>query len=61
MKLCDPRDDPDDPSLMIAEFQEAPGTNPANRALQQLLEQTNWRERIYLIIDMPPSTGGKND
>lgn len=27
------------------------------QALQQLLEQTNWHELDYLIIDMPPGTG----
>lgn len=27
------------------------------QALTQLLEQTNWRELDYLIIDMPPGTG----
>ena len=27
------------------------------QALVQLLEQTNWRELDYLIIDMPPGTG----
>ncbi|HYD80017.1 MAG TPA: iron-sulfur cluster carrier protein ApbC [Paucimonas sp.] len=27
------------------------------QALQQLLEQTNWRDLDYLIIDMPPGTG----
>ncbi|MFI4939585.1 MAG: iron-sulfur cluster carrier protein ApbC [Burkholderiales bacterium] len=27
------------------------------QALQQLLEQTNWRDLDYLIIDLPPGTG----
>ena len=27
------------------------------QALQQLLEQTNWRDLDYLLIDMPPGTG----
>jgi ATP-binding protein involved in chromosome partitioning len=27
------------------------------QALQQLLEQTNWRDVDYLIVDMPPGTG----
>ncbi len=27
------------------------------QALQQLIEQTNWRDLDYLIVDMPPGTG----
>lgn len=27
------------------------------QALQQLLDQTNWRDLDYLLIDMPPGTG----
>ncbi|MEA5098305.1 MAG: iron-sulfur cluster carrier protein ApbC [Burkholderiaceae bacterium] len=29
----------------------------ASQALQQLIEQTNWRDLDYLIVDMPPGTG----
>ena len=29
----------------------------ATQALQQLIEQTNWRDLDYLIVDMPPGTG----
>ena len=28
-----------------------------SQALQQLVEQTNWRDLDYLIVDMPPGTG----
>ena len=28
-----------------------------SQALEQLLQQTNWRDLDYLIIDMPPGTG----
>ena len=41
--------DPDDPMVWRGPM--------ASGALQQLLEQTNWRDLDYLIVDMPPGTG----
>ena len=41
--------DPDEPMVWRGPM--------VTQALQQLLEQTNWRELDYLIIDMPPGTG----
>lgn len=41
--------DPDEPMVWRGPM--------ASGALQQLMEQTNWRELDYLIVDMPPGTG----
>lgn len=41
--------DPDEPMVWRGPM--------ASGALQQLLEQTNWRDLDYLIVDMPPGTG----
>ncbi|MCC2960664.1 iron-sulfur cluster carrier protein ApbC [Massilia sp. IC2-278] len=41
--------DPDEPMVWRGPM--------VTQALQQLLEQTNWRELDYLIVDMPPGTG----
>jgi ATP-binding protein involved in chromosome partitioning len=41
--------DPDEPMVWRGPI--------VTQALQQLLEQTNWRELDYLIVDMPPGTG----
>ena len=41
--------DPDEPMVWRGPL--------VTQALQQLLEQTNWRELDYLIVDMPPGTG----
>src|SRR3569623_3699368 len=41
--------DPDEPILWRGPI--------VTQALQQLLEQTNWRDLDYLIVDMPPGTG----
>ncbi len=41
--------DPDEPMVWRGPM--------VTQALQQLLEQTNWRDLDYLIIDMPPGTG----
>jgi ATP-binding protein involved in chromosome partitioning len=41
--------DPDEPMVWRGPI--------VTQALQQLLEQTNWRELDYLVVDMPPGTG----
>jgi ATP-binding protein involved in chromosome partitioning len=41
--------DPDEPMVWRGPM--------VTQALQQLLEQTNWRSLDYLIVDMPPGTG----
>lgn len=41
--------DPDEPMVWRGPM--------ASGALQQLMEQTNWRDLDYLIVDMPPGTG----
>ncbi|MFL6718172.1 MAG: iron-sulfur cluster carrier protein ApbC [Burkholderiaceae bacterium] len=41
--------DPDEPMVWRGPI--------VTQALQQLLEQTNWHELDYLIVDMPPGTG----
>ncbi|MES2741369.1 MAG: iron-sulfur cluster carrier protein ApbC [Pseudomonadota bacterium] len=41
--------DPDEPMVWRGPM--------VTQALQQLLEQTNWRALDYLIVDMPPGTG----
>lgn len=41
--------DPDEPMVWRGPM--------VTQALQQLLDQTNWRELDYLIVDMPPGTG----
>tara|TARA_R110001599_G_scaffold159052_2_gene346236 strand:+ start:48223 stop:49311 length:1089 start_codon:yes stop_codon:yes gene_type:complete len=41
--------DPDEPMVWRGPM--------VTQALTQLLEQTNWRDLDYLIIDMPPGTG----
>jgi ATP-binding protein involved in chromosome partitioning len=41
--------DPDEPMVWRGPI--------VTQALQQLLEQTNWRALDYLIVDMPPGTG----
>ena len=41
--------DPDEPMVWRGPM--------VTQALQQLLDQTNWRDLDYLIIDMPPGTG----
>jgi ATP-binding protein involved in chromosome partitioning len=41
--------DPDEPMVWRGPI--------VTQALQQLIEQTNWRNLDYLIVDMPPGTG----
>ena len=41
--------DPDEPMVWRGPI--------VTQALQQLLDQTNWRELDYLVVDMPPGTG----
>jgi ATP-binding protein involved in chromosome partitioning len=41
--------DPDEPMVWRGPM--------VTQALQQLLEQTNWKDLDYLVIDMPPGTG----
>ena len=41
--------DPDEPMVWRGPM--------VTQALQQLLEQTNWKDVDYLVVDMPPGTG----
>ncbi|MFJ3047069.1 iron-sulfur cluster carrier protein ApbC [Herbaspirillum chlorophenolicum] len=41
--------DPDEPMVWRGPI--------VTQALQQLLDQTNWRDLDYLVVDMPPGTG----
>ncbi|MDB5774933.1 MAG: hypothetical protein JWP38_1066, partial [Herbaspirillum sp.] len=41
--------DPDEPMVWRGPI--------VTQALQQLMDQTNWRDLDYLIVDMPPGTG----